>query len=69
MKGISKAIKPTIGSAKSINNWATIGSALISSTIGISTPVSTFPGDDLPAHVTSRAYLLAAGKYHLAPEL
>lgn len=39
MNGISKAIRPMIGSAKSINNWARIGSALMSLTIGISTLV------------------------------
>lgn len=37
MKGKSKAKNPIIGSAKSIKNWAKIGSALASLTRGIST--------------------------------
>ena len=37
MNGISKAIRPTIGSSEMMNNCAKNGSAFISSTIGIST--------------------------------
>lgn len=69
VKGISKAIRPMIGSAKTINNWARIGSALISLTIGISMSVSTFPGDDLQGYVTPRACLLTVDMYHLMPAL
>ena len=37
MNGKSRAKKPTIGRAKTIKNWARIGSALMSSNIGIIT--------------------------------
>ena len=57
MNGSENAIKPTIGSNKTIKNCAKNGSALISSTIGISTPVSTSPGENLPPDVMPRAYL------------
>jgi len=69
MNGKSNANSPIIGSANSINNWARIGSALASLTRGISTPVSTSPGENLLPDVMPRASLLTAGKYHLPPEL